>query len=685
MHSLNQINKYLSGNMKILRDEVWLKYLVLTNQMNINYERIDKLSDINSNYSLLYVKKSLELLDSLDLSVWGKGILEEVLKWSEVAKTGNEYFRNKWNEKGYNLYAHNVGSSQIYNNDADDKTENKKIISTLIQTHGLIGQYLRGEVPLSSNEPLYKLLNSDEITKESLAELLVSLNYCIIGAVSSDLWTSLREAISYTVTKILNGDLSEGMPIMERVRALRKSSIKNGERFDDLWSEIKLDSARIQIFQEIFIKYDLWYVEAALHDFTFEEFIKICALIYYDEKKSVYQISFEKMMKDIYYDHKGIKKVNIYKKRIIEKYLQDINFDDIANCTIKQNIHVRHCLKSGENNTNTIFFEFEYSPTSSKLIEFCEIAETSDKLYEKAVIMLFDLFHLRKDNFDRFYNEEEYLETMNKSVKHKAVIIDYVVGTDVVDIGPGGGALMDMIEERNPKLKIVGLDFSQTVIESLSKKKKLENRNWNVLHGDALCMSRYIPKDSQDTIIFSSIIHEMYSYIEFDGKKFNHQVIKDVLKSAYDVLRIGGRIIIRDGIMSEPKEQMRIIKFRTDEGLQFLRNYVRDFKGREIKYELIDHNEVLMKINDAMEFLYTYTWGEDSYVHEVNEQFGYFTPSEYKTFISESLGSKARILIFNHYLQDGYTTALSTKIEFYDEKHMITKLPDSTCFIVIEK
>ncbi|MDO9628741.1 MAG: class I SAM-dependent methyltransferase [Acholeplasmataceae bacterium] len=685
MRALQQINKFLSGNMQILKDEKWLKYLALTDEKNINYERINKLSDISVNYNLLYVKKSLELLESLDLTINTKVILEEVLKWSEVAKTGNIYFRNKWIESGYNLYAHNVGSSQIYNKDAIPENDNRKLITTLIETHGLIGQYLRGEVPLYSNEPLYKLLLNNDITKELLSELVLNLNYCIIGAISIELWESLRESISNTVIMIINGDFSHGMTIKERVRSLRKSSIENGERFDELWDEIELDPEKIQIFQDIFSKHELWYVEAALHDFTFEEFTKIFALLYYGAKEEVHQISFEKMMKDIHYDHKGIKKVNIYKKRIIEKYLQDLSLDDIANCTIKQNIHVKHILQFGKNDTSTIFFEFEYSATSSKLIEFCEIAETSDKLYEKAVIMLFDLFHLRKDNFDRFYNEEEYLETMNKSVKHKAVILDYIVGNDVVDIGPGGGALMDMIEESNPKLKIVGLDFSQSVIENLTKKKKLENRIWNVLYGDALCMSRYIPKESQDTIIFSSIIHELYSYIEYNGKKFNHQVIKDVLKSAFDVLRIGGRIIIRDGIMSEPKEQIRIIKFRTDEGLQFLRNYARDFSGREIKYKIINHNEVQMEINDAMEFLYTYTWGEDSYVHEVNEQFGYFTPLEYKAFIHESLGVKAKILKCDHYLQDGYATALSPKVEFYDEKHMLTKLPDSTCLIVIEK
>ena len=86
-----------------------------------------------------------------------------------------------------------------------------------------------------------------------------------------------------------------------------------------------------------------------------------------------------------------------------------------------------------------------------------------------------------------------------------------------------------------------------------------------------------------------------------------------------------------------------------------------------------------------MEFLYTYTWGEESYVHEINEQFGYFTPSRYKKFIKETLGEAVEIIEFRHYLQDGYTLALSQRIEFMNEHGAAVSLPDSTCLIVIQK
>ena len=95
-------------------------------------------------------------------------------------------------------------------------------------------------------------------------------------------------------------------------------------------------------------------------------------------------------------------------------------------------------------------------------------------------------------------------------------------------------------------------------------------------------------------------------------------------------------------------------------------------------------NKVKMLVNDAMEFLYTYTWGEDSYPLEVQEQFGYLTPTQYKQLINKNLPN-SKILVCKAFLQDGYEENLLNKIAIYDDKMNVVKLPNSTCIIVIEK
>ncbi|MNP58870.1 hypothetical protein D3C76_1538230 [compost metagenome] len=72
-------------------------------------------------------------------------------------------------------------------------------------------------------------------------------------------------------------------------------------------------------------------------------------------------------------------------------------------------------------------------------------------------------------------------------------------------------------------------------------------------------------------------------------------------------------------------------------------------------------------------------------MHEVQEQFGYFTPSQYEECIRSTLGSQAIIRVSRHYLQEGYAEALSRRVEFMDEQDQQVSFPDSTCLIVIEK
>lgn len=700
--SLTAINRLESGDKKVLKSEKWLMYLSLTAENNINLERVNSLDELKNNYVLNYVKRTLEALNSLELSQYQADIVEEVLKWSEVAKSGLTHQRSKWIQRGCNLFVHNVGSAQIYLQEStelesteqectyqectEQDVKKRRLVHDLILTHGLIGQYIRGEVNFSGNVKLYSLIESGIIPANELRDILKALNFCIVTAVDEKIWINIGDLVNELIENIIRGQVEEHYSTKDRIRCLRTTSIKNGENFSVEYEKYLGDSRTLDSIENILDIADLWYVEAALYDFSFEEFIKILLIIAQGlNSDKVRHISFEYLMKSIYYQHEGKKRVNIYKKRIIEKYLSDLSIQDILDGCYKDNLHVTHSITINKDLDDTAFFIFNFSDAGSKLIDFCVEAEKSDVLYESAIILLFDLFELRRDKYDRFYEEEKYLSTMNQTIDYKKVILDYITGDSVVDIGPGGGALMDIIEERYPNKKVLGVDIAQNVLDSLQKKKQLENRNWNVLFGDALNLGKYIEKGSVDTVIFCSILHELFSYIEFNGSKFNHDTLSAAFKSVFEILPKGGRVIIRDGIMTEPTTQNRIIRFLSEEGMQFLERYAKDFKGREIKYNVVSHNEVVMPVNDAMEFLYTYTWGEKSYVHEVNEQFGYFNPSGFKQFIHSVLGDSAKIVEFKHFLQEGYTIALSQKIEFFDETRNPIRLPDSTCLVVIEK
>lgn len=86
-----------------MRDAEWLKYLVLTEEQNINLERISSLENMPQNPVFLYVEQTLSILEKADIPELEKEIIEEVLIWSEAAKCGQPHKRKEWREKVFSL------------------------------------------------------------------------------------------------------------------------------------------------------------------------------------------------------------------------------------------------------------------------------------------------------------------------------------------------------------------------------------------------------------------------------------------------------------------------------------------------------------------------------------------------------------------------------------------------------
>jgi SAM-dependent methyltransferase len=558
----------------------------------------------------------------------------------------------------------------------------------LIETHGLIGQYIRGEIPFAENRSLLEIIRKGWLNPQELELALLALNECIITGVDPALWEQVRDEVEQLVGWIAWDNAPVAWSVKERLERLRSVSIHEGEPFEQSYIELERELDVNKALASLETR-TLWYVESALQDFSLQELVKVFLLTLRDgagleQPAAVRHISFESLMNTMYYDYRGVKKINVYKKRMIEKYLSTLSWQDILKGKKAHSPHMNGIVEYKEELPSTIFFNFEFSSAAEKLIDFCIEAEKTP-LYDKAVLLLFDLFGLRRDAYDRFHNEETYLTDMNQTADYKKVILDYVTGTRILDIGPGGGVLLDLIEQERPDAKPLGIDISVNVIEALKRKKQLEGHRWDVIKGDALRLEEFIEPGSMDTIIFSSILHELYSYIERDGTRFNPRTVEAALQSAYRVLAPGGRMIIRDGIMTEPAEQRRRIQFLEPDGMEWLLRYARDFAGRQIEIKRVNEHEAILPVNDAMEFLYTYTWGAEAYVHEVQEQFGYFTPSQYEECIRRTLGAQAVIRVCRHYVQEGYAEALAGRIELTDEQGQPISLPDSTCLIVIEK
>ncbi len=655
-------------DIETLKKERWLCYLTVTEYDAVNRERVARIADISGRETLKYVLRTLEILDreireNTAVSERQALLIRRVLQWSETAKGGTLHQRRRWLEKGYPLAIHNLASAMIYAEEqrkaSMDNPEDACLIELLIRTHGGVGQCIRGECSVSSSRELIRLKN--DFSDEELYQLLFVLNKCIIKGVGDQLWTAQLEEKVQKLCRDIVEDTMADLPPAGRLQRL--SSIYRN------CTQAELEKSALLFSGSIFPRYDLWFFESALSDFSVEEVYRITeGILAFDIPEEVSYISFKPLQDTLYYDYEGKKKINVYRKRIIEKCLKNRTNDNVRLQLTVQN--------------SALLVDFEFSAVCEKLIDFCVEAEQSGILtFEKSITVLYDMFGFRRDEFDRLNNEDKYLATMNDTEEStKNSIIDFAAGRVIVDVGSGGGVLLDLLEHTYPDRQIVGTDISENVIGVLNEKRAEEGHSWLVVRHNFVDSA--LQQVQPDTVIFSSILHEIFSYTQTAQGRFQIDSVKKALTHAYESLPLGGRIIIRDGVKSpsDDAHDRLAFAFKDRSGLDFFRNYCSDFKGLpEVDRSgiRIDGLQVEGDYNFMREFLYTYTWGTESYASEVNEQFGYFTLQEFKAFFT---GLGAKILKAEEFVEPGYIEHLSGLVTLKPEDY-----PMSNCIVVVEK
>ncbi len=270
---------------------------------------------------------------------------------------------------------------------------------------------------------------------------------------------------------------------------------------------------------------------------------------------------------------------------------------------------------------------------------------------------------------------QRYYRIMNTSVSLKSEIPDYVVGERILDVGSGGGVMLDALEKKFGDSKtIIGTEISPIAMEYLSEKKIETKSHWTL---DKHNFVEGVYPIKVDTIIFSSILHEIYSYTFLHGRKFNLASVTTALDNAYDSLNPGGRIIIRDGVKPHDYKEIKSVTVKSSEGIDFFKKFIKDFKGyptveRDFK---IEGNKITGPFGILMEFIFKYDWGPVSYEREIHEQFGYLTNSAYNEIL-ESMGFT--VTASRSYFEEGYR-------EFFDR--LFDEYPqfDTNQFIIADK
>lgn len=620
------------------------------------------------------------------------------------------------------------------------------LVLALVESHGLTGQSVRGETPLALFAPWVRWLRAeapalaadlgvplDEARRLATA-CLHAVNVADTAGVREGLLDDALAAEMRATLEALLGRAREGtaseLPAIEaelarleerrweerlpaaspgerararladRLARLRRGRIAAGEPREETDRALAaLAPAAAERLAAVLAPCQLWYAESGTAALTPEGQLKVLAIgavaAAARAPGRTANVSLEPLVARL---HRGAGDPAVpYRVRLVEALLHALPVDAV----LEGKGLAAGALGAFETDIGggaAVALDFEESAEARALLTLLPIYETkSSAAFHATLKTLCDVYGLRKDEFDRISNEAVYLEHMNSARSDKARMLDHARPGRIVEVGPGGGVVLDLLAERFPTSEVTGVDVSRMVVEALQERRRREGRTWSIVEGDAFALPSLFGPASLDTVVYCSILHEIYSYVEWadeaggERRKFRLGSVKALLRATYEALVPGGRIIVRDGVMPA-REGVRTIRFKTPDARELFDLFAKQFEGRTIRHEALPDGRARMSAPDAMEFLYKLTWGPASFPYEVREQYGVLPYEEYRDLVLDALADPRHPPRWvplpareRSYLQPGYRTGLEGKVELFDERDAPCELPDSNAIWVYEK
>jgi SAM-dependent methyltransferase/nicotinamide mononucleotide adenylyltransferase len=194
-------------------------------------------------------------------------------------------------------------------------------------------------------------------------------------------------------------------------------------------------------------------------------------------------------------------------------------------------------------------------------------------------------------------------------------LLPWVLPGLIVDKGCGTGRLMVELARRFPTSSFVGVDLSREFLRQCDE-HHYASEDVSLVAGDII--EAHVPAGTASTVIFSSVMHEIYSYSDYQLK-----AVHRALENAALELRPGGHVLIRDGISpGDSPWRLRLISEQTRAQFQ---KFAREFKhGTGAPHELLSEDTVRLSAHLVNEFLCKKDYLKNWHI-EVHEEYGALT------------------------------------------------------------
>jgi SAM-dependent methyltransferase len=644
----------------------------------------------------------------------------------DIAKTASPEHRAAWSAQGISLEVHNEAAAAILR--GADRARTWPLPEALgrlalawIEAHGLAGQHVRGEGPLALYAPLVGALRElspalarvmgvppgdavrlaldalhvldacdtaavrEGLLDDALLARLAAVRDRLAAACAPPAWTHPERALAAAPPAT---PADARATLIARLAALRAGRQRDGEPAAAIAEAVAAVGDReLEALEPALATCQLWYCEAATSCLSPAAQLAVLAAAVGAARRLGVQVArpWHAQLRPLVARLAGAAPGARYRARLVEAALSAVPLRELLTGAAQLGpLGAISARLAHPADLDAIVIDYADTDESHALVTLLGIYEMRSQVaFHNMLKALCDLYGLRKDHLDRVANEAAYLASMNAARTDKARLLDHVRPGRIVEIGPGGGVVLDLLAARFPDSEVIGLDLSREAVAALERRARATGQRWRVVHGPAEGLARHV-EPPIDTVVLCSILHEIYSYAE---PPFSLEAVERVVAAAFAALAPRGRLVIRDGVMPPPGT--RRLRMLAPDARPMLDAYVAQFAGRPIRVTELAIDRVELSAADAMEFLYTYTWGPASFPYEVREQYGILEYDAYVAAVIRWCGGPAAAraveLPVRAYLQPGYRDALADKIELTDERDRPVPLPDSNCLIVIER
>lgn len=579
-------------------------------------------------------------------------LVATVLLFSDVAKGGTPQQRDTWRTRlGVDGTVHNEDSAVIFE-DVVRRVLGKAPLSedgrwserarVLCAASGLVGMRLRGEIGRDALAPFVDFVMQEPDGGELMGRAFSIVNRCETTAVRRSLWTeALASAFSAEERAIILAPSSRNfsrMGLSERIARMRGGALMQAESIGEVEAALERLGGARHVLESRLVRCRVWYAEPVLGALSLDGAIRLlllltgAALIAGVDVAKPWHLDLLALVGGLRDD---VGQPRRYPVRLFEALLESTKLEDILSGRLGGPALVScPATKGGE---PALVVEFKPSAEAAALLTLLGVYETkTSAAFHHTLKSLCDLYGLRKDDYDRVHNEAAYLGTMNAARSDKARMLDYAKPGLMIEVGPGGGVVLELMRERFPTARVVGIDASEAVIEALTAKNAARQHGCELIHGDAFKLPELFKRGEVNTVVFCSVLHEIFSYVPWGTPpaRFSLGSVLAMVQAAYRTLAPGGRIIVRDGVM--PLDEPRVIEIKSPAWVEGLELFAKVYEARTIQLERLSPTRFRLGARDLYEFLTTFTWGPDSFPYEIREQRAVLPRSEYVAKLLEA-------------------------------------------------